>query len=130
MRREAENRPGRQEPADLTRRQVVLADVHAVGAEHAGHVGPVVHDEEHPGLTRGGRGLGGQREEPAVRETLGPELHDPDAARGDGGHRRPHRPAAEQPHVEDRIQEGAGRQGERQLRIRRRRPSSAAGTGP
>ena len=65
---------GADDPPRVADRDVVLAEVDAVGAGQAGEVGPVVEDEPGPGLGRQDPDLAGAGEQLAVGEALLAEL--------------------------------------------------------
>ena len=72
---------GAEDPSRHRRREVVLAEVDAVGARREGHVRPVVHDEQRAVPIGGIPEHRGVAEQVAGLGVLVAELHDVDAGR-------------------------------------------------
>ena len=78
--REPDDRVGTQQLAGGAHRQVVLAHVDAVGAGRECQVGPVVDDQQRPGVVARRARHGGRGQQRVVAGVLVAQLHDVDAA--------------------------------------------------
>ena len=72
--------PGREQRPRGPGRQVLLTQVHTVGADGQGQIDPIVDDERGAGRGAGGAKPLGQRQEPARRPLLVAQLDHPAAA--------------------------------------------------
>jgi hypothetical protein len=106
MRRQPEHGAGPDNRARGRRREVILADVHSVGAREPGDVRPVVDDEDGARRVRDLPDARRELEEGGPGEGLGANLQEPRAAvqvRGREIDRRPSR-APGRVHVDNRVQ--------------------------